>query len=241
MHVGAPPASTSRRSTTCSSRRPAGAGGRRRREDERRGRAAPPSLTRGLADQIARWRGARSCAPCASPRQRSRPLVFPLMLLAVNSGGLEARRAPAGLPDRLDRRVRCSPCRSSRARCSSTMNTGTDLARDIQTGFLNRLSLTPMRGVALLAGQLGGVVVLGARPGGRLPGRRPVGRRPASRPAFGGVARPVRCSTRSSALALRRARHARRAAHRLRRGRAGPVPAVLRVPLHLVDGASRGT
>ena len=29
----------------------------------------------------------------------------------------------------------------------ATMNAGTDLARDIQTGFLNRLSLTPMRGV----------------------------------------------------------------------------------------------
>src|SRR5205085_1531257 len=42
----------------------------------------------------------------------------------------------------------------------ATMNTGTDLARDIQTGFLNRLSLTPMRGIALLCGQLGGVVVL---------------------------------------------------------------------------------
>ena len=43
----------------------------------------------------------------------------------------------------------------------ATMNAGTDLARDIQTGFLNRLSLTPMRGIALLAGQLGGVVTLG--------------------------------------------------------------------------------
>ena len=41
------------------------------------------------------------------------------------------------------------------------MNAGTDLARDIQTGFLNRLSLTSMRGVALIAGQLAGVVVLG--------------------------------------------------------------------------------
>ena len=39
------------------------------------------------------------------------------------------------------------------------MNAGTELARDIQTGFLNRLALTPMRGVALLAGHLGGVVV----------------------------------------------------------------------------------
>jgi ABC-2 type transport system permease protein len=43
----------------------------------------------------------------------------------------------------------------------ATMNAGTDLARDIQTGFLNRLSLTPMRGIAVLAGQLGGAVVLG--------------------------------------------------------------------------------
>jgi ABC-2 type transport system permease protein len=41
------------------------------------------------------------------------------------------------------------------------MNTGTDLARDIQTGFLSRLSLTPIRPVALLIGQLGGTVVLG--------------------------------------------------------------------------------
>jgi ABC-2 type transport system permease protein len=41
------------------------------------------------------------------------------------------------------------------------MNAGTDLARDIQTGFLNRLSLTPMRSGALLAGQLAGVVVMG--------------------------------------------------------------------------------
>ena len=43
----------------------------------------------------------------------------------------------------------------------ATMNTGTDLARDIETGFLNRLSLTPMRSVALLLGQLGGTVTLG--------------------------------------------------------------------------------
>jgi len=43
----------------------------------------------------------------------------------------------------------------------STMNAGTDLARDIQTGFLNRLSLTSLRGSALLGGQLAGIVVLG--------------------------------------------------------------------------------
>ena len=43
----------------------------------------------------------------------------------------------------------------------ATTNAGTDLARDIQTGFLNRLALTPLRGTALLAGQLAGIVVLG--------------------------------------------------------------------------------
>jgi ABC-2 type transport system permease protein len=43
----------------------------------------------------------------------------------------------------------------------ATMNAGTELARDVQIGFLNRLQLTPMRGSALLAGQLGGVVVYG--------------------------------------------------------------------------------
>jgi len=41
------------------------------------------------------------------------------------------------------------------------MNAGTDLARDIQTGFLNRLALTPMRGSALLVGHMAGVMVLG--------------------------------------------------------------------------------
>jgi ABC-2 type transport system permease protein len=43
----------------------------------------------------------------------------------------------------------------------ATMNGGTDLARDIQTGFFNRLSLTPMHGTALLVGTLAGVVALG--------------------------------------------------------------------------------
>ncbi|MEX2614031.1 MAG: ABC transporter permease, partial [Gaiellaceae bacterium] len=43
----------------------------------------------------------------------------------------------------------------------STMNAGTDLARDIQTGFINRLALTALRDGPLLLGQISGVVVLG--------------------------------------------------------------------------------
>ena len=40
------------------------------------------------------------------------------------------------------------------------LNAGTDLASDIESGFLNRLSLTPMAAPALLAGQLGGVLLI---------------------------------------------------------------------------------
>jgi ABC-2 type transport system permease protein len=43
----------------------------------------------------------------------------------------------------------------------STMSAGTDLARDVQTGFINRLSLTALRDWPLLTGQLAGVVALG--------------------------------------------------------------------------------
>src|SRR5207237_6831608 len=42
-----------------------------------------------------------------------------------------------------------------------SISAGVDLAKDIETGFLNRLALTPLRGEALLVGQLGGALVLG--------------------------------------------------------------------------------
>jgi ABC-2 type transport system permease protein len=42
------------------------------------------------------------------------------------------------------------------------INTGTNLAEDIESGFFNRLALTPMRRVALIAGMLLGVAALGA-------------------------------------------------------------------------------
>jgi ABC-2 type transport system permease protein len=88
------------------------------------------------------------------------PLIFPLLLLAVNSGGLRAESNLPGFPTRsLVAFLLAVPF--IQGALFATMNAGTDLARDIQTGFLSRLSLTPMRGSALLAGQLGGVVALG--------------------------------------------------------------------------------
>jgi ABC-2 type transport system permease protein len=87
------------------------------------------------------------------------PLVFPMLLLAVNSGGLKAATQLPGFPTNSFVAFALAVPFIQGA-LFATMNTGTDLARDIQTGFLSRLSLTPMRGVTLLAGQLGGVAVL---------------------------------------------------------------------------------
>jgi len=88
------------------------------------------------------------------------PLLFPMMLLAVNSGGLKAETRLPGFPTNSFVAFALAVPFIQGA-LFATMNAGTDLARDIQTGFLSRLSLTPMRGIALLAGQLGGVVALG--------------------------------------------------------------------------------
>jgi ABC-2 type transport system permease protein len=88
------------------------------------------------------------------------PLLFPMLLLAVNSGGLKAETHLPGFPtDSFFAFALAVPF--IQGALFATMNAGTDLARDIQTGFLSRLSLTPMRGVALLSGQLGGVVTMG--------------------------------------------------------------------------------
>jgi ABC-2 type transport system permease protein len=88
------------------------------------------------------------------------PLIFPMLLLLVNSGGLDASTRLPGFPtDSFLAFALAVPF--IQGALFSTMNAGTDLARDIQTGFLNRLSLTSMRGVALIAGQLAGVVVMG--------------------------------------------------------------------------------
>jgi ABC-2 type transport system permease protein len=88
------------------------------------------------------------------------PLVFQMLLLAVNSGGLKAETHLPGFPTSSFFAFALAVPFIQGA-LFSTMNAGTDLARDIQTGFLNRLTLTPMRRLAVLGGQLGGVVTLG--------------------------------------------------------------------------------
>ena len=88
------------------------------------------------------------------------PLVFPTALLAVTSAGLDPATEIPGFPsDTFIAFFLAFPF--IQGALFATMNAGTDLARDIQTGFLNRLALTPMRGAALIAGQLGGIAFMG--------------------------------------------------------------------------------
>jgi ABC-2 type transport system permease protein len=94
------------------------------------------------------------------PANIAGPLLFPMMLLAVNAGGLDSAAQLPGFPaDSFLAFALAVPF--IQGALFATMNAGTDLARDVQTGFLNRLALSPMRSVALLAGQLGGVVATG--------------------------------------------------------------------------------
>ena len=88
------------------------------------------------------------------------PLIFPLALMAVNAAGLRASTDLPGFPTESFLAFALAVPFIQGA-LFSTMNAGTDLARDIDSGFVNRLALTALRDWALLTGQLAGVVVLG--------------------------------------------------------------------------------
>ncbi|MBV9212853.1 MAG: ABC transporter permease [Actinobacteria bacterium] len=94
------------------------------------------------------------------PAQIVPALIFPMFLLAVNSSGLQRATDLPHFPTRSYLTFALA-IPFMQGALFSVMNTGTDLARDIETGFLNRLSLTPLTGSALLSGLLGGAVVLG--------------------------------------------------------------------------------
>jgi ABC-2 type transport system permease protein len=94
------------------------------------------------------------------PAQFVFPIVFPLVLLAVNASGLEAATQLPGFPSAsyLDFALAIPFMQGA---LFAALNGGQDLARDIESGFLDRLALTPMSGAALLAGQLGGALFMG--------------------------------------------------------------------------------
>jgi ABC-2 type transport system permease protein len=87
------------------------------------------------------------------------PLLFPLILFAINGSALGAATRIRGFPTDNYRDFALALPFIQGALFVS-ISSGTDLARDIETGFFNRLALTPLQGPALLVGQLGGSLVL---------------------------------------------------------------------------------
>ncbi len=88
------------------------------------------------------------------------PMIFPLILFAINGSALgPATKIPRFPTSNYRDFLIAMPFVQGAMFVSITA--GVDLARDIESGFLNRLALTPLRGEALLVGQLGGALVLG--------------------------------------------------------------------------------
>lgn len=87
-------------------------------------------------------------------------VLFPLLFLLVTNAGANAAATLPGFPSRsyLAFGVAGTFVFGS---CLGGLNSGADLASDLETGFLKRLSLTPMPRTALLAGQVMGAVAVG--------------------------------------------------------------------------------
>jgi ABC-2 type transport system permease protein len=87
------------------------------------------------------------------------PILFPLCLLAVNVGGLDAATKLPGFPtDSYLNFAIAIPF--MQGALFAAINAGSSLARDVETGFLKRLALTPMQRAALLLGNLAGVMTV---------------------------------------------------------------------------------
>jgi ABC-2 type transport system permease protein len=117
-------------------------------------------MTPGLFTQIGYVARRSVLRTVRQPAQIVPSLIFPMMLLAINASGLQRVTKLPGFPtDSFVTFALAIPF--MQGALFSVMNAGTDLARDIETGFLNRLALTPLRGAALLVGLLAGALALG--------------------------------------------------------------------------------
>jgi ABC-2 type transport system permease protein len=87
------------------------------------------------------------------------PVLFPLLLVAVNVGGLDAATALPGFPadTYLDFAIAVPFIQGA---LFAMINAGSALARDVENGFIKRLAMTPIQRAALLVGNLAGVLAV---------------------------------------------------------------------------------
>ena len=148
---------TSRRWTTSSWPRPAAS-------STPRTPTAPAEVARLMLLQQASEIARRSILQTLrQPAMVIPPILFPLILMGINVGGLDAGDQHPRLPavdSYLDFAIAFPFIQGS---LFASINAGSAVARDIETGFLNRLALTPMQRAALLLGNLSGRDGRGAR------------------------------------------------------------------------------
>ena len=163
------------------------------------------------------------------------PVLFPLILMGINVGGLDAATKIPGFPtdSYLDFAIAFPFIQGS---LFASINAGSSIARDVETGFLNRLALTPMQRAALLLGNLSGVMVVALISSliylavGFAAGLH------FETGVLGVIVLLVLALL--IALAFASIGRLRRVAHRLRRSRTGRLPALLRLPVHVVELAA---
>ena len=94
------------------------------------------------------------------PAQIVPATLFPLILLAINSAGLDSAANLPGFPT--DNYLTFALAFAFlQAGVFAVVATGQNLAEDNVNGFFSRMQLTPIRPAALVAGQLAGTLALG--------------------------------------------------------------------------------
>ncbi|MCL2768724.1 MAG: ABC transporter permease [Solirubrobacterales bacterium] len=118
-------------------------------------------MSPALVTQVGALAGRSILKTARQPFQVFPIIFFPAILLAVNASGLRAATRLPGFPtdSYISFAIAVAFIQGS---MFALINTGTNLAEDIESGFFNRLALTPMHRVSLIAGSLAGVAVLGA-------------------------------------------------------------------------------
>jgi len=113
----------------------------------------------GLGAQVAQMARRSILQTVRQPAMVIPPIVFPLLLVAINSSGLAAATRIPGFPTNSywDFAIAVPFIQGS---LFAAINAGTALARDVETGFIKRLAMTPMQRMALLIGQLIGVMTV---------------------------------------------------------------------------------
>jgi ABC-2 type transport system permease protein len=119
----------------------------------------PHAVRTSLARPVTLLAGRSIRSALSSPAGYMPGIVMPLLLLSINASALsDATRIPGFPADSyLDFAIVITFMQSA---LFATSSAGLGLVRDIESGFLDRLALTPMRAGALVVAQIAGAIAI---------------------------------------------------------------------------------